>query len=274
MTRRDSIPGRPLALGTTIALVAAVVVLPLATLALALRGVNAATFTAAVLSPRALAAFRLTFGSALAAAAIDLVAGLFTAWVLVRFRFPGRAALDALIDIPFALPPAVTGITLATLYGAHGAFGAWLETHGIHAAYTQLGIGIALTFVAFPFVVRTVQEPLAQLPPAFTEAAASLGASAPVIFLRVTLPLLAPALITAFTLALARALGEYGSVIFIAGNMPGRTEIAPLLIVTRLEEYDYVGAAAIAIVLLALSFAILLGMNGLGRRLSLARTAV
>lgn len=274
MIGRDTIPGRSLALGTTIALIAAVVVLPLAALALALRGVTAATFATAVLSPRALTALRLTFGSALAASLIDLLVGLFVAWVLVRYRFPGRAALDALVDIPFALPPAVTGITLATLYGVHGAFGGWLEAHGLHVAYTQLGIGIALTFVAFPFVVRTLQEPLAQIPLAFTEAAASLGAGGGTIFWRVTLPLLSPALLTAFTLALARTLGEYGSVIFIAGNMPGRTEIAPLLIVTRLEEYDYTGAAAIAIVLLAVSFAALLAINGLQRRMTLARTAL
>jgi sulfate transport system permease protein len=274
MTRGDTIPGRPLAIGTTLVLVTAVVVVPLAALILALHGVTAASFAKAVLAPRALAAFRLTFGSALAASIVDVAAGLFTAWVLVKFRFPGRAGLDALVDIPFALPPAVTGITLAVLYSAHGTFGGWLEAHGLHVAYTQLGIGIALTFVAFPFVVRTVQEPLAKLPEAFAEAAASLGASELTIFLRVTLPLLAPALLTAFTLALARTLGEYGSVIFIAGNIPGRTEIAPLLIVTRLEEYDYVGAAAIAVVLLAISFAMLLAINGFQRRMSLARTAL
>jgi sulfate transport system permease protein len=271
---RDTIPGRSLALGTTLVLVAAVVVVPLAALVLALHGVSAATFADAVLSPRALAAFRLTFGAALAASFVDLFAGLFVAWILVRYRFPGRAGLDALVDIPFALPPAVTGITLAVLYSAHGAFGGWLEAHGLHVAYTQLGIGIALTFVAFPFVVRTVQEPLAKLPAAFTEAAASLGAGEWTIFLRVTLPLLAPALLTAFTLALARTLGEYGSVIFIAGNIPGHTEIAPLLIVTRLEEYDYVGAAAIAVVLLAISFAMLLAINTFQRRMTLARTAL
>lgn len=274
MTRRDTIPGRSLALGTTVALVAIVVVLPLAALALALHGIRPAAFAAALLSPRALAAFRLTFGSALAAAAIDLAVGLCVAWVLVRYRFPGRAALDALVDIPFALPPAVTGITLATLYGAHGAFGSRLEAHGIHVANTGLGIGIALTFVAFPFVVRTLQEPLAQLPVAFTESAASLGAGSVAIFWRIIVPLLTPALLTAFTLALARTLGEYGSVIFIAGNIPGHTEIAPLLIVTRLEEYDYTGAAAIAIGLLAIAFVMLVAINGLGRRISLARSAV
>lgn len=272
--RPDTIPGRSLALGVTLTLVAAVVIVPLASLVLALHGVTAATFSHAVLAPRALAAFRLTIGSALAASIVDVGAGLFVAWVLVRHRFPGRAGLDSLVDIPFALPPAVTGITLAVLYSAHGAFGGWLEAHGLHVAYTQLGIAIALTFVAFPFVVRTVQEPLAQLPAALSEAAASLGAGEWTIFRRVTLPLLAPALLTAFTLALARTLGEYGSVIFIAGNIPGRTEIAPLLIVTRLEEYDYVGAAAIAVVLLAISFAMLLAINGLQRRMSLARTAL
>jgi sulfate transport system permease protein len=271
---RETIPGRPLLLGTTLVLVAAVVVVPLAFLVLSLHGVTPATFANAVLAPRALAAFRLTVGAALAASVLDLVAGLFVAWILVRYRFPGRAALNALVDIPFALPPSVTGITLATLYSVHGSFGSWLEGHGLHVAYTQLGIGIALTFVAFPFVVRTVAEPLAQLPAAFTEAAASLGATEWTIFARVTLPLLAPALLTAFTLALARTLGEYGSVIFIAGNIPGKTEIAPLLIVTRLEEYDYVGAAAIAVVLLSISFAMLLAVNGFQRRMTLARTAL
>jgi sulfate transport system permease protein len=274
VSRRETIPGRPLLLGTTLTLVAAVVVLPLAALVCSLHGVSAATFANAVLAPRALAAFRLTFGAALAASGVDLLAGLFVAWILVRYRFPGRAALDALVDIPFALPPSVTGITLATLYSVHGAFGSWLEAHGIHVAYTQLGIGVALTFVAFPFVVRTVQEPLSQLPAAFSEAAASLGASEWIIFVRVTLPLLAPALLTALTLALARTLGEYGSVIFIAGNIPNHTEIAPLLIVTRLEEYDYVGAAAIAVVLLGVSFAMLLAINGFQRRMTLARTAL
>ncbi len=274
MSARETIPGRPLLLGTTLTLVAAVVVVPLAALVCSLHGVSPATFANAVLAPRALAAFRLTFGSALAASGIDVLAGLFVAWILVRYTFPGRAGLDALVDIPFALPPSVTGITLATLYSVHGAFGGWLEAHGLHVAYTQLGIGVALTFVAFPFVVRTVQEPLAHLPEAFTEAAASLGASEWIIFLRVTLPLLAPALLTAFTLALARTLGEYGSVIFIAGNIPGHTEIAPLLIVTRLEEYDYAGAAAIAVVLLAVSFVMLLAINGFQRRMTLARTAL
>jgi sulfate transport system permease protein len=263
VSARETIPGRPLLLGTTLTLVAAVVVVPLAALVCSLHGVSATTFASAVLAPRALAAFRLTFGSALAASSI-----------LVRYRFRGRAFLDALVDIPFALPPSVTGITLATLYSVHGAFGGWLEAHGFHVAYTQLGIGVALTFVAFPFVVRTVQEPLSHLPEAFTEAAASLGASEWIIFVRVTLPLLAPALLTAFTLALARTLGEYGSVIFIAGNIPGHTEIAPLLIVTRLEEYDYAGAAAIAVVLLAVSFVMLLAINGFQRRLTLARIAL
>jgi sulfate transport system permease protein len=261
-------------LATTLTLVAAVVVVPLGALLLALHGVTATTFANAVLAPRALAAFRLTFGAAIAASIVDLAAGLFVAWVIVRYRFPGRAALDALVDIPFALPPSVTGIALALLYSGHGAFGGWLEAHGFHVAYTPLGICIALCFVAFPFVVRTVQEPLTQLPAALSEAAASLGAGEWTIFVRVTLPLIAPALLTAFTLALARTLGEYGSVIFIAGNIPGHTEIAPLLIVTRLEEYDYVGAAAIAVVLLAVSFAMLLAINGFGRRMTLARTTL
>ena len=268
---RDAIPGRVFALGTTLAIVTLGVLVPLAVVALTAAGMTGPRLAEAVLSPRALAAFRLTLGASLGAAAIDGVAGTFVAWILSRYRFAGRSALDAVVDIPLALPTAVTGIALATLYGAHGAIGTLLERYGLHVAYTPLGIGIALTFVGFPFVVRTVQPVIATLPGEFEEAAASLGASRGVALRRIVLPLLLPSILTGFALALARALGEYGSVIFIAGNMPLRTEIVPLLIVTRLEEYDYQGAAAIATVLLVTSFALLLTINAFARRLIVAR---
>jgi sulfate transport system permease protein len=185
----------------------------------------------------------------------------------VRYRFTGRSALDAVIDIPLALPTAVTGIALATLYSAHGAVGRVLEAHGIHVAYTPLGIGLALAFVGFPFVVRTVQPVIAALPRELDEAAASLGASRFATIARVSVPLLVPSILAGFALALARALGEYGSVVFISGNMPLRTEIVPLLIVTRLEEYDYQAAALIATVLLVASFGLLVAINGVQRKL-------
>jgi sulfate transport system permease protein len=266
MGRADAVPGRAFALGTTVAIVTLAVLIPLATIALTAAGMTGARLEAALLSPRALAAFRLTFGASLSAAAVDLVAGSYVAWLIVRYDFGGRMLLDAVVDVPLALPTAVTGIALATLYGAHGALGRILEPHGIFVAYTQLGVWLALTFVGFPFVVRTVQPVLAALPSDLEEAAAVMGASRLGTILRVILPLLFPSMLAGFALALARALGEYGSVVFISGNMPLRTEIVPLLIVTRLEEYDYQGAAAIATVLLLVSFALLLGINLLGRR--------
>jgi sulfate/thiosulfate transport system permease protein len=269
---RDSIPGRSLALGTTVTLVTLLVLIPLAVVGLTAAGISGQRLSAALLSPRALAAFRLTFGASLAAAALDVVLGTYVAWVLVNYRFAGRPWLDAFVDIPLALPTAVTGIALATLYSAHGWVGALLEAHGMHVAYTPLGVGLALAFVGFPFVVRTVQPVLAALPAEFDEAAASLGAGRLTTIARVTLPLLVPSMLAGFALALARALGEYGSVIFISGNMPLRTEIVPLLIVTRLEEYDYQGGAAVATALLLASFALLFGINALQRRLTLARS--
>ena len=267
------IPGRGLALGLTLAIVSIVVLIPLAALALSLGGVTAAQFVASAASPRALAAYRLSLWTSLTAAALDVVVGGIIAAVLVRHDSPLMRGLDALVDVPFALPTAVTGITLATLYGPNGWIGAWLVGHGVPIAYTPAGIVLALSFVGLPFVVRTVQPIIATLPPEFGEAAASLGAAPPLVLARVTLPLLAPALLTGFALALARAVGEYGSVIFIAGNMPLRTEIAPLVIVTRLEEYDYTGAAAVALVSLVVSLALLLTINALQRRLSVARGA-
>jgi sulfate transport system permease protein len=267
------IPGRGLALGLTMTIVAIVVVLPLSALVLTLKGITPAGFLQTAFSPDALAAYRLSFGAAILASAIDVVAGVVIAAVLVRYPSPGMRVLDALVDVPFALPPAVTGITLATLYGPHGWIGAWLTVHGIAVAYTPAGIVLALAFVGMPFVVRTVQPVIASLPREFAQAAASLGATPFTVLRRITLPLIAPALLTGFALSLARTLGEYGSVIFIAGNMPGKTEVIPLIIVTRLEQYDLSGAAAIALVSLAVSFVMLFTINALQRRLLDARSA-
>jgi len=222
-----------------------------------------ADFAAAVASPRALAAYRLSFGAAFAGAAVNAVFGLVLAWVLVRYRFPGRELVDALVDLPFALPTAVAGITLTTLLAPNGWVGSWLAPLGIQAAYTPLGVALALTFIGVPFVVRSVQPVLEDLEAEAEEAAASLGAGRLQTFRRVLLPALWPALVTGSALAFARALGEYGSVVFISGNMPLRTEIVPLLIVTKLEQYDYAGATAIATVMLVSSFALLLAINGL-----------
>jgi sulfate transport system permease protein len=271
MMKRDAIPGRAFALGTTVAIVTLGVLIPLAVVAATAAGMSPARLEQALLSPRALAAFRLTFGASLVAAIVDVVAGTYVAWILVRYHFRGRSILDAVVDIPLALPTAVSGIALATLYGAHGWIGSVLEAHGLHVAYTPLGVCLALTFCGFPFVVRTVQPALASLPPDLEEAATSLGASRTAILARITVPLLIPSMLAGFALALARALGEYGSVVFISGNMPLRTEIVPLLVVTRLEEYDYQGAAAIATVLLLASFVLLLGINVLQRRFVVAR---
>ncbi len=267
------IPGRGLALGLTVAAVSIVVLVPLAAIVLTLDGIAPAQIVALAFTPRAMAAYELSLWTSLTAAAIDVVAGGAIAIVLVRYPLPAMRVLDALVDVPFAMPTAVAGITLATLYGPTGWVGAWFAQHGIPIAYTPLGIVLALAFVGLPFVVRTVQPIVATLSPAFAEAAASLGASPFAVFARVTLPLLAPALITGFALALARTIGEYGSVVFIAGNQPFHTEITPLVIVTRLEEYDDAGAAAVAIVSLLASFVLLLSINALQRRLSATRGA-
>ena len=248
-------------------IVAIVVVVPLGALVLSLDGITPAGFVHTAFSPEAMAAYRLSLGAALLASAIDVVAGAAIAVVLVRYPSPAMRILDTLVDVPFALPPAVTGITLATLYGPHGWVGAWLAQHGIAIAYTPAGIVLALAFVGMPFVVRTVQPVIATLPKEYAQAAASLGASPVTILRRITLPLVAPAFLTGFALALARTLGEYGSVIFIAGNMPGKTEIVPLIIVQRLEQYDFSGAAAVALVSLIVSFLMLLAINVLQRRM-------
>jgi sulfate/thiosulfate transport system permease protein len=219
-----------------------------------------------VTSARALAAYRLTFGASFAAALVNVVFGLLVAWVLVRYRFPGRDLVEALVDLPFALPTAVAGLTLTTLFSANGWYGRHLEALGLKVAYTSLGVAVALTFIGLPFVVRTVQPVLEDIDVDVEEAAATLGATPWQTFSRVLFPSILPALLSGFTLAFARALGEYGSVVFISGNMPLRTEIVPLLIITKLEQYDYAGATAIAIVMLTASFLLLLAVNLLHKR--------
>jgi sulfate transport system permease protein len=265
MRRRSVLPGFGLTLGFTITYLSLLVLIPLAGLFWRSASMSGAEFLAAVASPRALAAYRLSFGAAFVAAIANAFFGLIVAWVLVRYRFPGKGVIDALVDLPFALPTAVAGITLTALLAKTGWIGSLLEPLGIAVAYTPLGVTVALVFIGIPFVVRTVQPVLETLEPEIEEAAASLGASRLDTFRRVLFPALWPALVTGFTLAFARAVGEYGSVVFISGNMPGKTEIAPLLIVTRLEEYDYAGATAIAAVLLVVSFGLLLAINALQR---------
>src|SRR5260221_958298 len=245
----------------TLAYLALIVILPLLGLGLKASGIGWTRFYAIAISPRVIASLRLSFGGSLVAAAINVFFGSVIAWVLVRYKFPGKRLVDALVDIPFALPTAVAGIALTALYSSKGWIGAWLSPLGIKAAYTPLGIVIALTFVGLPLVVRSIQPVLQEFDPEVEEAAALLGARRGQSFVRVMLPELAPAMITGFALALARAVGEYGSVVFISGNLPMRTEIAPLLIITKLEQYDYTGATAIAPIMLLFSFSILLGVN-------------
>ena len=263
--RRSALPGFGLTLGLTLAYLSLVVLIPLAGLFWKSASLGPSEFLAAVGSPRALAAYRLSFGAALAAAAVNAVFGLVVAWVLVRYRFPGRGVLDALVDLPFALPTAVAGITLTALLAKNGWIGSRLEPLGIQVAYTPIGVTIALIFIGIPFVVRTVQPVLQDLEPELEEAAASLGAGRLDTFRRVLFPSLWPALVTGFAMAFARAVGEYGSVVFISGNIPMKTEIAPLVIVTELEQWNYAGATAIAAVLLVVSFGMLLVINALQR---------
>jgi sulfate transport system permease protein len=257
------LPGFGLATGFTVFYLGLVVLIPLSTVVLKASTLTWAAAWAVVTSPRALASYRISFGASAIGAALNTVFGVLVAWVLARYRFPGRALVDALVDLPFALPTAVSGIALAAVYSRHGWIGRWLEPLGVKAAYSELGVVIALTFIGLPFVVRTVQPVLEDADHELEEAAAVLGASRGQTFLRVLLPTLVPAALTGFTLAFARAVGEYGSVVFISGNMPLRTEISPLLIMTRLEQFDYPGAAAIATVLLLASFALLLAINRL-----------
>jgi sulfate/thiosulfate transport system permease protein len=264
---RGVLPGFGLALGFTMLYLGLVVLIPLSTVFLKSAALPPAEIWARVTAPRTLAAFRLSFGASLAAAAVNTVFGVLLAWVLERYRFPGRRLVDGLVDLPFALPTAVAGIALATVYSGNGWLGRYLEPAGIKVAYTPLGVVVALTFVGLPFVVRTVQPVLRDLDPEIEEAAASLGAGRPTIIARVLFPELVPAALTGFVLAFARALGEYGSVIFIAGNLPLKSEITPLLIMIQLEQFDYAGATAIAAVFLLASFALLLTINLLtGRR--------
>jgi len=259
--RRSILPGFGLSLGYTLGWFALVVFIPLVAVFVRAFADGWTAFAAAAFSDRALAAYRLSFATAFLAAALNAVFGFLVAWVLVRYRFPGRRLLDAFVDLPFALPTAIAGIALASIYGPHGWVGRWTSPQGIELAFNPNGIVIALLFVGLPFVVRTVQPVLADIGTAPEEAAASLGAGRLRTFARVVFPALLPALLTGFALAFARGVGEYGSVIFIAGNMPLVSEIAPLLIVIQLEQYNYAGAAAIAVVMLVVSFGLLLAMN-------------
>ena len=270
-SRRGVLPGFGLAMGFTLTYLGLVVLIPVSTLAWKSASLTWGQFWSTATGPRELAAYRLSFGAAVAAAAVNCLFGLLLAWVLERYAFPGKRLVDVLVDLPFALPTAVAGISLASLYSKQGWLGRWLEPAGIHVAFTPLGVVVALTFVGLPFVVRTVQPVLRDLSPEIEEAAATLGAGRGQTFLRVLLPELLPAALTGFVLALARALGEYGSVIFIAGNMPLRSEITPLLIMIKLEQFDYPGATAIALVFLCASFSLLLLINVLTWRRAGAR---
>ena len=261
--RASVLPGFRLAMGFTLVYLLLVVLVPLSTLFWKSSTLGWSGFWQAVSSPRVVASYELTFSTALVAAILNAVFGLVVTWVLVRYRFPGRRLVDALVDFPFALPTAVAGITLTALYAPNGWLGAPLERLGVKVAFTPLGITLALTFIGLPFVVRTLQPVLESVDPEVEEAAASLGASRLQVIARVVLPALFPAWLTGFALAFARGLGEYGSVVFIAGNMPMKTEITPLLIVTKLEQYDYAGATAIATVTLVTSFVLLLTINRL-----------
>lgn len=261
LTRHTVLPGFNLTLGFSLLYLSLIVLIPLSAVFLKSAASGWETFWNTVTAPRVLASYRLTFGASLMAAGANSVFGMLVAWVLVRYRFAGRRLVDALVDLPFALPTSVAGIALATVYSGNGWLGRWFEPAGIRIAYTPLGVIIALIFIGLPFVVRTVQPVLEDFDAGFEEAAASLGASRWQTFRRVIFPSLAPALLTGFALAFARAIGEYGSVIFIAGNMPMVSEITPLLIITKLEQYDYAGATAIAVSMLVFSFLLLLLVN-------------
>ncbi len=261
LRRHSVLPGFGLALGFTVLYLSLVVLVPLAAAFVKTATMSWPEFVETVTAPRVLASYRLTFGASFVAAILNAVFGLLVAWVLVRYRFPGKRIVDALVDLPFALPTAVAGIALTAIYASNGWIGSLLEPLGIKVAFTPLGVLVALTFIVLPFVVRTVQPVLEDLEPEIEEAAATLGATRVQIFLRVILPTLTPALLTGFALALARAIGEYGSVIFIAGNMPMVSEITPLIIITKLEQYDYAGATALAVVMLLISFTLLLAIN-------------
>jgi sulfate/thiosulfate transport system permease protein len=259
--QRSIIPGFGLTLGFTVLYLCLIVLIPLSATVFETSKLGWHQFWQIVTAPRAVASYELSFGASLAGALINFVFGILVAWVLVRYAFPARRILDSLVDLPFALPTAVAGIALTAIYAQNGWFGRPLASLGVHVAFTRLGIVVALTFIGLPFVVRTVQPILQDLDRELEEAAASLGAGRWQTFGRVLFPAILPAALTGVALAFARGVGEYGSVIFIAGNMPMRTEITPLLIVTKLEQYDYAGATAIAVVMLVVSFVLLLGIN-------------
>jgi sulfate transport system permease protein len=255
------LPGFGLTFGFTTFFLSAIVLLPLAALVLSAASMHWSDFVRVVTSPRALGSYRLSFGASLLAATINVVFGFIIAWTLVRYEFPGRKIIDALIDMPFALPTAVSGIALTTVFAQNGWIGRYLEPLGVKVAYTWIGVTLALTLISMPFAVRAVQPALQEVQRDLEEAAETLGARRGYILRRIILPTVLPALLTGFTLAFARAVGEYGSVIFIAGNLPMKTEITPLLIVIHLEEFDYQGAAALGVVMLGISFVILLTIN-------------
>lgn len=263
LRRHSVLPGFDLALGLTLLYLSLIVLIPLSATFIKTAGLTWEGFLDAVATPRVVASYKLTFGASLLAAFVNAVFGLLVAWVLVRYQFVGRRLVDALVDLPFALPTAVAGITLTGLYAGNGWIGQYLEPLGLKVAFTPVGVFVAMTFIGLPFVVRTVQPVLEDLSAELEEAAATLGANRWQTFTKVIFPVLTPALLTGFALAFARALGEYGSIIFIAGNMPMISEITPLLIITKLEQYDYEGATAIAVVMLVMSFILLLIINGL-----------
>jgi sulfate transport system permease protein len=260
LRRHSVLPGFDLALGFTLLYLSFIVLIPLAAAFLKTFTMTWPAFWAAVTSPRVMASYRLTFGASFAAAIVNAFFGLIVAWVLVRYEFPAKRVIDALVDLPFALPTAVAGIALTALYAQNGWIGQWIP---FKVSFTPMGVFVALTFIGLPFVVRTLQPVLEDLHAEIEEAAATLGATRWQTFSRVIFPIVTPALLTGFALAFARALGEYGSVIFIAGNMPMVSEITPLLIITKLEQYDYTGATAIAVVMLVAAFVLLLAINGL-----------
>lgn len=259
--RRSVIPGFGLTMGFTLFYLGLIVLVPLSAILFRAAGTGWGEFWATVTAPRVLASYRLSLGASLAGALLNAFFGLLVAWVLTRYEFPGKRFVDAIVDLPFALPTAVAGIALTSVYSGNGWIGRFLEPHGIKIAFSPAGVVVALTFIGLPFVVRTVQPVLEDLDPEVEEAAVGLGATRAQTFRRVILPALFPALLTGFALAFARALGEYGSVIFIAGNMPMVSEITPLLIITKLEQFDYAGATAIASVMLVASFLLLLVIN-------------
>lgn len=263
LKRFSVLPGFGMTLGFTMFYLSLIVLLPLSALFLRTAAMPWDQFWNTITEARVMAAYRLTFATSFIGASVNAVIGFMIAWTLVRYRFPGRGLIDALIDLPFALPTSVSGIALTTVFAKNGILGSWLDKIGVQAAYSPLGVTIAMTFIGLPFVVRTLQPALEEIDPQSEEASTILGASRWQTFTRVIAPVLFPALLTGFALAFARALGEYGSVAFISGNMPMKTEITSLLIVTKLEQYDYAGATAIASVMLLASFSILLLINWL-----------